>query len=914
MPGAEVADQLPLLSSDLEERLHLKSNKSLPRRRPTVEMVELPSPQLGSEGSSHPQHAPTPSLPLTPPGQIRCAFESETETWSLLPWTSITQDKSLTTAGSRQMSPPTPEITPPRHNLMAQKARPLFHIQPSISSQAESFQTALETLSSDDDQEAHPTILGLREQHPPAKRLSLIPRFPLLPNGPDDDETVSSSSITSSDSLTVRGLGSLDGIRSIVSRDIASSTSLSTHQPSLSKPSKRQNRTGNESASISLNGSPVKLLSATSPLTRDHGMHDRVQSSRKTQPSNKSTERFGEEIGWPPSLRQERREQRLLDRVDTWRLSTSSTTSTIEAVVIDSPPSAQRTLRHSEKRASLRSVTSPLTQSPHVSSDSGHDSPHRLVHKMGHVSEQNRRSFSSDASLPASNRSSLIMRKVERIPVVVIPQRASSLKASATPGYRPATVLRSTSSSRRPTTAPEKSKEAAGISRLRRRSLSGSISRTSRTSNRGREMAPPVIPARSSSLSAPTSRNNSRTTSLTSEGLRRHAESAAMARQRPREQTARANHNSLEVPHLSPKIVSSPEMTFTNGEQASPRAPFSRNTGDFERLIPASPLFSGQSVSSSPGPVEIMEATAVSLFAHNNKSLLLVNRPQPESAAVDGLLGHTFDTPPLQPAPAADPAVASPLRYEHFASEMPAVKVIPPTPVGLSRSLSDQSRGLSRRLGSMRRTLSGRRRSDTSGSRGHRTGFPDVGLNAINRKSGKQLDSKLHPFWRPRAFWDDDIHSYPDGKNNKVEHAGVEASTQAEVVFIGNSLGLPQHQVIITGGRSATEISNDVLVKGSGRLRKRPGCVMPQDATISPRVSIARPRSPYERHVRFASRFGTTMRQFSVKRLRDRLRRTRQRRALRQWEKRREQLKTQIGERTSVDPYAVEIQSPRPIH
>lgn len=549
-----------------------------------------------------------------------------------------------------------------------------------------------------------------------------------------------------------------------------------------------------------------------------------------------------------------------MDRVNTWRLSGCSTTSTIEAMVIELPQQVRRTLRHSGKRASLRSVSSPNPPSTRTSLESSAESQRRLVRKSARITNRDRRSISSDM---ASVTSSQLPQKLEVIPVVVIPERRSSLKASAS-SSRNNSKTRSQGSGRRPTTAPEGSRGTMDMPlRQRKRTMSDSMPSTS--DSRGRGLGRPPVPPRSSSLSAPTSRNNSRTTSLTSESLRLHTE--AMQKQPPPSDPA------------SPRIILSEDR---RGSEALERL---SHQDDAERLRAPSFHFTQASVvSSSPGPVEINEATAVTFFPHNNESVLLIDpKQQPESRAVQALRGRPLDAPVDAETPQQSPTPAnvdSPLKNPRPPPDPPAFKVIPPTPMDEEESRQfgeeqERSSRLSRRLGSVRRALSGRRQSASPWS-----------ASATNRAAGRDMDSRLHPFWQPRGFWD-------DIKSDDGDPADREDSRQEEE-FVSNSLGLPQKRVIFSGPISlARRMSQRTRGHRSshGSVGRSLGC------------GIMRPRSPYQRRVRFASRMHVP-----VMMLRDLQRRVRRARQLRQeakWEARREKLKQSIGEKTLVDPFEV---------
>lgn len=220
--------------------------------------------------------------------------------------------------------------------------------------------------------------------------------------------------------------------------------------------------------------------------------------------------------------------------------------------------------------------------------------------------------------------------------------------------------------------------------------------------------------------------------------------------------------------------------------------------------------------------LEVSEATAVSIFPHNNHSLLVVqqvakpsasgsnsnstslshhNTHYPSSQPSTELIGRTepsgqqlLDGPLLTIEPSTPPdrsteifAVDSPLKNPRKPPPPPAFKIIPPTPADeLDRQLAaplpssrDHSRSpnrtvsgppVARRLSVLQRA---RRYSDTfiapllsrNGSlsnrwsavtaSGSRNGKAVRRVPSVGDEGQDPRGNKLHPFWRPRGFWDD---------------------------------------------------------------------------------------------------------------------------------------------------------------
>jgi hypothetical protein len=885
MPGFEVTDTLS--SAPRLERPLLKAHKALPRRRDVIRSITpieiLPSDRDVEQSNG----AAVPSLPLTPPNQIRDHYETSPPDLTPRP-SPLNHDLAMQAARTRQFSPPTPDTTPPRVRAST-GARPAFLAQTSMSSRTESFKTAREEFTSDEEPESrnrstHSLVQRNRQKPLQPKRSPLANGLPVRPDGFGAEEISSSRRVEQSvfDSFDGEWARGHEG---------GSATSLR-----FKSPWPRGNHADVDPEQQS-QASDVTEKQLNSSLTREKSLRDRVHDSQETVMSP-SLEKFGEDIGW---LLPER-EQRLIDKVNTWRLSAgSTTTSTIEAMVIDSPPKIRRTLRHSGKRASLRSVSTPNPQSTRTSLESSGESQHRLVHKSARITNRNRLSMASDMSVSASVTSSQL-RQVEVIPVVVIPERRSSLKSSA-PNSRNHSKSRSQSSGRRPTTAPDGRMSSMDMHLpYRKRTMSESLPSSSRftdQNSRGRGCVRPPVPPRSSSLSAPTSRNNSRTTSLTSESLRRHTEAMNVAA------TKKENNERPADPNLSPRIV----LPDSRPEEEALHRQSHYQDDDMEKLRPPSLHFTQPSVvSSSPGPVEISEATAVTFFPHNNRSLLLIDpNRQSESRAVRALRGRPLDAPlnPKTPEQSPTPVnVDSPLKNPRPPPKPPAFKVIPPTPMDeterqLGGTQDDQegSNSFVRRLGSVRRAMSGRRRSESATfTRSFST------RTARNRKAGKDIDGRLHPLWRPRGFWED----FGDTDDERVFTDGIPAEQEGKVeeddVFVSNSLGLPQKRVIFNGPLALARRLSKSRKSGNGRQKSSQGNL--RGGSLG--SGIIRPRSPYQRRVRLGSRFGIHLRFVTLRDVQQRLRHARQLRQEEKLETRREKLKQSIGEkRMLIDPYSV---------
>jgi hypothetical protein len=857
MPGLEMSP-----SVDSPDHPLFRSHKTLPRRGILPSDTQPVSPeQTGTVAA--------PAPPLTPPGAIHDAMDDEHTPRKP---DSRPENSTGMVTPRRPSKPPTPDVTPPQP--ISLKRPPLSQfIHPSSSSRAESFQTACEEISSDGDMETpvqasrnasqrSRRITSLRQNAPNAVRAKLT----------YTKDTHPSTSQPHSETEYETGFESFDG-------DWAtngSPTPLKEKRPSI--------RQGNSASGSDKDTLDVLHLDAS--LTREMNLRDRV---RKTQETHKVTptasmERFREEIGWPSYDASSQ-----AGDPESHRLSAVSSTSTVEAMIIDSPKRAQRLLRHTEKRSSLRSISSPITRSEHTSTASNPDSQRRLIHKAARISEENRRSISSDVSFSTKTIPSTPRASAEIIPVVVIPERRSSLRSG--PNSQVSSKHGSQRSNRRP---PVSEGSGSVNARQKKRTMSDSASARPRDlDSRGRPFGQPIIPPRSSSLSAPTSRNNSRATSLTSESLRSHtlAMDLEMQKRRDQQPVSPPRHNILGPNGQGPN-----GQRQTSGQRQTPKLPtflLSAEEEDVSTLRPPSLPYTQWSIpSSSPGPVEIHEATAVSLFAHNNRSLLLVDQRLPpglESQAVPAFheIRRQIDNPKTPDNP-IDPTVNvdSPLKNPRPPPKPPIYKAphskpLPPIPTQAEGNVDSGDMG---RQGSLRRPWTTRPRSNSFNTLVRSLSIK----SAKNRKAGLEMDSRLHPMWRPRAFWED-ISGSPKKRNS----IGRNLHDPEETPFVNNSLGLPQYRIVIEGPPSLSRRSPEMrrLFNGMPSATQYNA----SNASLVDRGMFRTGTPLYQNRYTVLSKWGIRLRSMNLRNVRNRLRRMRQRRDERKRVARRENLKQSIG-------------------
>ncbi|RMJ21446.1 hypothetical protein PHISP_07687 [Aspergillus sp. HF37] len=840
MPGIEVPDP----SSSPLPRPLLRSHKILPRKRDIGPVEFSPQDASPSSGSAIPT---TPALPLTPP--VVAHGDNSSSGSELQKDESLKPDRRALPAVTPSRAPHvlTPEVTPPR-NTPPNRLDSSQSGQPVSSSRAESFRTARETIPSDEDTDASylsTPSLRLSKKQNAGQRPLLRNEHPMDPNSPHNRPTI-----------------------------------FDSHDGQQTNIRKQEHRTEQLDIALTRNGFPSNDDRQNQiPATNDHNLNDPVGNTKKTMASA-HVEQVGEDIDLTAE-----ESSTPTERPDFRRLPGTSATSAVEAVIIDSPLPAKRALRHTEKRQSLRSASSPTTISERTSSASNPNSQHRLVHKAARITEQDRKSVASDPSVSASSTLGAVRPSVDVVPVVVIPERRSSLRSS-NQNSRNQSVACSRRSSQRTTATSGSRTGSLDRPRRRNRAVSDSTKPFSEVNSRARPLSQPVIPPRSSSLSAPTSRNNSQATSLTSESLRHHTLATDERQAKPEVSEPQAGPSYLHNQEAGDTPAGHPGYPTIAVEDTSDLAP------------PSLPFAHGSIHSLSPGPVEINEATTVSFFPHNNNSLLVVNQHVlPESRAMQAVRtkdGDRLDDPrtPETSMQALQADFDSPLRNPRPPPKPPVCKALPPAP---TEALNDQAEGpnnpqgsnggLVRRFGSVRRALSARPRSGSFNSVAR-----SFSISAKDRRAEKDIGSS---FWWPRGFWDDATDT---GNTQSPRKEGSGTRDPRGNQIIGNSLGMPQERLVFEGpslDRRSPEMRR--LVDGISMRHYPSRSNLVGNRVLSP--DLLRAGSPlYQRRLPLMSRLRLRLHPIRLRDLRKRMRRSAHRREQRGLEARRETLKQSIGD------------------
>ncbi|EGY18346.1 uncharacterized protein VDAG_08680 [Verticillium dahliae VdLs.17] len=498
----------------------------------------------------------------------------------------------------------------------------------------------------------------------------------------------------------------------------------------------------------------------------------------------------------------------------------SSVSTVVEAILVDtpSPPQRQQTLRHMRKRGTLRDSLSDQLPGSSAPSSAIRLEETRQQPPASRPPDSRRESHTSATThnSMSSNKARREVWKNGGIPVVVVPDRRSSNRSSRTPS------LRSTSSHRTRRSLSVNSVQRVNAAKShdltplfdrpsrRRWTMSESDGSDQRTID-----YPPAIPARSSSLSAPTSRNTSRAGSMTAESLRAH--NAVQQRLTPEDRMVSTDLKSTpsfflaqeDYMHARPNVHRPDAESYSGKRLSHQNTPFSVASLDTNGSFGTA--------------AEVSEALAVSIYPHQNSSLLMVhhavkpnddgdvfqdraaienNDLAPEMPGAAPARPKIVTTSPGGSVPVTPPQtqlaleqVDSPLknpRAPPVPPTLPAIQFIPATPSGLTpfherqemrgnyfEAMEEDEKPPKRSMSLVRRALlQHRRTSEAYPPKTARPGFltRTLSLSRSNRRDASteplardspypNIDdppadgSKLHPFWRP-AYADDEGDNY----------------------------------------------------------------------------------------------------------------------------------------------------------
>ncbi|CAH0053078.1 unnamed protein product [Clonostachys solani] len=670
-----------------------------PPSRPVSEIVvDTDVPAINFDPPSPPtlkrqsKRIPTgPELPPTPPAHSRtsssghsAAPSSPTISGSMLQDSPDIVPAISPATPPDQRSPPTPDVTPPQPANRPKALRPAPLARgasgtTTTESRTESFTTAREELLSSEEDDTPSTVrLSGRTSQSTVRKVSV----PLPGQAPDPK--------------------ALDRALSRLSPSKRYKPSPKAKRPEANQDSRPRNASGSREVEAMDRSVTVKLKPAPAPQTRRRGYRrdviedvddtiipsSAIHAVRQLSLSEKNHS-HSRPSSSPHSRRDQQRratnpttvetEAPLKKRSSSGKPPRSASSSVVDALLAEGQPQGRKTLRHVRKQPALRDLSGQYSE--RASSTTELNLSAQPDTQLRGRPGRGRDRIESFVSVSTVN--SVGSRKARRevlknggIPVIVVPDRRSSTRSTS---REPS--LRSTSSRRSRRTqslssAPLDGKESSTTDRRSRHAKSYSVSDGSeRTID-----FPPVIPARSSSLSAPTSRTASRTCSLTTESIRAHdafqkqlqqeqakEQAKDQAKKLSKEQTPTASagpsehakeqnttqtasvkleahdapvaeksdsdrHQSLEVPRVS--IQTSPDtyifddplkLGAASSLVASPRSDRFEDGLSTKRLTARNTPFSVTSAETNFTAPEVSEALMVHMYAHQNSSVLMVN-------------------------------------------------------------------------------------------------------------------------------------------------------------------------------------------------------------------------------------------------------------------------------------------------
>lgn len=782
MPGNDLGlgvDVLPPLNLG-----SLKGHKILPRRKITSDDADYGRPirqerrmRHKSEQISYSQAErirswipeaspiqviPVVGKPLTPPINFRDDFQSWINDVALR-GPDLTRTRTSDSPGTTplvQQSPPTPETTPPKYHR-TRTAASRSSTRNTSDSRTDSFKTAQENQSSDDESQPldSPSNHPAREKWLRATGLSKQKDVGLGLGLESADEGPTPRQMTPKHIMKHRNFGAFDGTWDVSDEDRQEGGSQEDHSSATSVPYDRRPHRRSRMPEPPTLDSPTLGQEAESSLKKTLSLRQRVEKTRHSVPKA-STEKSTEQTHWP--LKEDYFDiDAELREINSKRLSQTSTASTVvEAMVIQSPPRRRQTLRHTLKMEDMNTPPPPSNRNSLNSNE--RSSLRRRLRRSGSPDQELRKSYAS-ADTPESVGSNPSKARQDSVPAIAFPDRISPLQSSASGSKHLSRTfsLSSRQQSSRPTTAPDESVGYFDVPPRRdRRTMSVVIhpSKPPKSESKPEKGVEPPALAHLSSPSVPTSSEVSRTTSVTSAKMGTHYDPPTPADQ----------------PHATLYLSDPPDEHNLSVD---------RSMGEWSAFRPRSTLvtpFSLRSAhSSTPGTLEVNEATAISIYPHTNKSILVIQQmaggsnssPREQSAIIAGNANIALPgsiTPILHHQSPPREILNSPLQNPRDAPEPPDLRVIAPTPAN-GRPSSEatppmpstpaRTNRFSAPITSIKRAVSARRFSEGFVSPFART-FSLRGTASSPRRRRTIADdpepgTKLHPFWRPRGFWDD---------------------------------------------------------------------------------------------------------------------------------------------------------------
>ena len=850
----------------------LKGHKSLPRRS-HVAAERTPSTRLAgqnsaldhrsdqitftsaerikswvpSSNSSSVRVVPVVGKPLTPPIKFRDDFQSWIDDAALRKRNFRAGTDEFDTSGITplvQQSPPTPETTPPRKIHRAQ-AVASFSSRNLPESRTDSFKTAQENLSSDEEDQPpdspslHPSRQNLLRSAgiPKQKNVGLGLGLESEDEEPTPRRTTPKESPRTQSFVTFDGAwadGVMDDLKKVEVQEDPLKPVSHTRIP-------RRTRVVSEPTldSPTLGVEPPKALAGSLSLRQ------RVENSRKKKDLGRENVEQ-----WHGPLTNDEPE---VDAVCVWsdhdrdhRLSQASTASTVVSAMVinsDSPPQRRQTLRRTTKMPDL---SSPPQRSKSNTISSNDTPVRRRLRRSTSPEQELRKSFATDS--PDGMFSNAIKTRQDNLPE--IPERKSSLRSSASGSKRHSRTFSLTSKqqSSRPTTAPEEHVGYFDIPRKHdRRTMSVVIHGATpfKTENKVKD-EPSSAKADSSPPSVPTSAEEPSTaTSVTSTGLDAFQATA--------------------LPNVHPQTISQPIDNQENPTLTIERSDVGEWSSSRPRSTLVTPFSLRSAHSSTPGTLEINEATAVSIYPHTNKSILVIQQmpgdtdsSPPERSAIIAGNANIALPGPIAPvtqkdSPPQEDILNSPLQNPRPPPQPPDFKIIPPTPANAPPSEPSLRRSppktpprttqnrLSTPITSLKRAFSARVRPHSESfvtpfrrSLSLRGTASSPRASHLHRRSQTvddnepASDSKLHPFWRPRGHDHSDSDSDSEFgdmgvlRTNSLGTGHAPQRTTSWCDYEDYAAGGPPGRSMSLTRRISNTVRRPMRRNGSGSVPQRP--------------------------------------------------------------------------------------------
>ena len=481
-------------------------------------------------------------------------------------------------------------------------------------------------------------------------------------------------------------------------------------------------------------------------VERSPSINGSKESPGHASPTN-SLERQVEQDGLPLSKEMEQIDAEI-EEVNRNRLSQASTNSTVvAAMVFDCTPQRRQTLRHTGK---MQDSSSSSITGKRSSMDSNASTPRSLKRSDRKHEVTLRQSFSADRQ--PSVRTISTKRNSVNNPLIVIPDRRSSLRSSVTSGQPLSKTFSTTSKqqSSRPTTAPEEATSYFDVPREDHNQTVSVIIQQARAVKQEDMVDKAMLSPLAGVTPGLASNALSTATSMTSNGMRTHY-----------------------VPQ-SPPIQREGNVSDSATGEASNKRSDPAVTGDWSNFRPhptmVTPFSLRSQTSSTPGTLEVNEATALSIHPHTNKSILVIQEiagkdksKREQSAIIAGnaniAIPAALNPMTVNPGPAMPQPIDSPLQNPRDPPLPPdIINVIPPTPANVPPPLEDIGKApapvKTGRFSNLKRAVSARRYSDVLGSSlTRRLSERYSGGPRFSFAEDDEKESRLHPSWRPRRLY-----------------------------------------------------------------------------------------------------------------------------------------------------------------